>query len=50
MASISRMGERNVFIVFQGKEFMSVSKLCHPTSKNERIYVITRPNLSFSKS
>jgi len=33
MASICRMGERNVFIVFQSKELVSLFKHYHPTSK-----------------
>jgi hypothetical protein len=33
MASISTMGEKNVFAIFQGKELVSLSKLYHPTSK-----------------
>jgi hypothetical protein len=34
MASISRMGGKNVFTIFQGKKLVSLSKLYHPTSKN----------------
>jgi len=50
MASICRMGEKNYSLYSKAKSWWVYLSVIIQHLKNERIYVITRPNLSFGKS